>query len=38
MHGEIAQRNFPRLLPMISGPIDDSIFLGKGVNLTPVRS
>ncbi len=38
MHGEIAQRNFPRILPMISGTIDDSIFLGKGFNLTPVKS
>ena len=38
MHGEIAQRYFPCLLPMISGPIDDSLFLGKGFNLTPVKS
>ena len=37
MHGEIAQRYFPRILPMISGTIDDSLFLGKGFNITPVE-
>lgn len=38
MHGEIAQRHFPRILPMISGTIDDSIFLGRGFNITSVES
>ena len=38
MHGAIAQRYLPRILPMISGTIDDSIFLGRGVNITPVKS
>ena len=36
MHGAIAQRNFPRILALLSGPVDDSIFLGKGFNITPV--
>lgn len=37
MQGAIAQRNFPQILAMISGTIDDSLFLGKGVNITPVE-
>lgn len=31
MHGAIAQRNFPRIIALLNGPIDDSIFLGKGL-------
>jgi len=38
MHGEIAKRNFPRILALISGTVDDSIFIGKGFNITPVKS
>lgn len=38
MHGAIAQRNFPRIIALLNGPIDDSIFLGKGFNITPVKT
>lgn len=38
MHGAIAQRYFPCLLPMSSGTIDDSIFLGRGFNITPAQT
>lgn len=38
MHGEIVKRYIPRILAMISGTIDDSIFLGKGFNITPAAS
>ncbi|MCE7982294.1 MAG: antibiotic biosynthesis monooxygenase [Caldilinea sp. CFX5] len=37
MHGAIAQRNFPRILALLAGPVDDSLFLGKGFNITPVE-
>ncbi len=35
MHGEIVHRYLPRILPMLSGPVDESIFLGRGFNITP---
>lgn len=38
MQGAIVQRYLPCLLPMISGTIDDSIFLGRGFNITPAQT
>lgn len=38
MHGAVGQRYFPRILPLISGTIDDSIFLGKGFNIAPAET
>ncbi|HEX9872056.1 MAG TPA: antibiotic biosynthesis monooxygenase [Candidatus Tectomicrobia bacterium] len=38
MHGAVVQRYLPRILALLSGPVDDSIFLGKGFNITPVKS
>jgi len=37
MHGELGQRNFPRIVPLVSGKLDSSIFLGKGFNITPAK-
>lgn len=37
MHGAIAQRNFPRILTLLAGPVDDSLFLGKGFNIASVE-
>lgn len=34
MQGEIGKRNFPRIRALVSGELDSSIFLGKGVNIT----
>ena len=38
MQGAVIKRYAPRIVPLISGTIDDSIFLGKGFNITPVES
>jgi quinol monooxygenase YgiN len=37
IQGEIGKRNFPRIIPLVSGELDSSIFFGKGVNITPVK-
>lgn len=37
LHGEIAHRYLPRILPMLSGPVDESVFLGRGFNITPTE-
>ena len=37
MQGAIGQRNFPRIAALVSGPLDSSIFLGKGFNLAPAE-
>ena len=34
MQGAVIKRYIPRIVPLISGTIDDSIFLGKGFNIT----
>ncbi len=34
MQGAVVQRYGPRLVPMIVGGIDDSIFIGKGFTIT----
>jgi autoinducer 2-degrading protein len=33
MHGEIAVRNFPKMAALAAGKLDDSVFIGKGINL-----
>ena len=38
MQGELGQRNFPRIVPLVSGKLDSSIFIGKGFNITPVKT
>jgi hypothetical protein len=35
MQGEIGKRNFPRIGALVSGKLDNSIFIGKGFNITP---
>jgi autoinducer 2-degrading protein len=35
MQGAIGARNFPKILALVSGTLDDSMFLGKGFNITP---
>ena len=34
MQGEVIKRYGPRIVPLLIGIIDDSIFLGKGFNIT----
>jgi len=38
MQGAVLTRYAPRIVPLISGTIDDSIFLGKGFNITPAET
>jgi autoinducer 2-degrading protein len=38
MQGPIVKRYGPRIVPLIIGAIDDSIFLGKGFNITPAET
>ena len=38
MQGAVIKRYAPRIVPLIIGIIDDSIFLGKGVNITPAET
>ncbi len=35
MQGEIGKRNFPRIAALVSGKLDNSIFIGKGFNIAP---
>ena len=35
MQGAILTRSVPRILAMVSGTLDDSMFLGKGFNIAP---
>ena len=34
MQGEVGKRYFPRIRALVSGTLDNSIFLGKGFNIT----
>lgn len=36
MQGEIGKRNFPRIAALVSGKLDNSIFIGKGFNVAPL--
>ena len=38
MQGAVLKRYAPRIFPLISGTIDDSIFLGKGFNITSAET
>jgi (4S)-4-hydroxy-5-phosphonooxypentane-2,3-dione isomerase len=38
MHGPIGKRNFPRIRALVSGELDNSIFLGKGFNIAPAET
>ena len=38
MHGAIITRYIPRILALVSGTLDDSIFLGKGFNVAPAET
>jgi (4S)-4-hydroxy-5-phosphonooxypentane-2,3-dione isomerase len=38
MHGAIVMRFIPQILALVSGTLDDSIFLGKGFTITPAES
>lgn len=38
MHGAILTRYVPRILALVSGTLDDSIFLGKGFNVAPAET
>jgi autoinducer 2-degrading protein len=38
MQGPIVKRYGPRIVPLVSGPLDSSIFIGKGFNLTPAET
>ena len=38
MQGAVIQRYGPRIVPLVIGTLDDSIFLGKGFNITPAES
>ena len=38
MHGAVLTRNVPRILALVSGTLDDSMFLGKGFNITPAKT
>ena len=38
MHGAIITRYIPQIIAMVSGTLDDSIFLGKGVNIAPTET
>jgi quinol monooxygenase YgiN len=35
LQGEIGKRNFPRIAALVVGKLDASIFIGKGINITP---
>ena len=35
MQGEIGKRNFPRIAALVVGKLDASIFIAKGINITP---
>ena len=38
MQGAILTRSVPRILAMVSGTLDDSMFLGKGINIAPAET
>jgi len=38
MQGAIGARNFPQILALVSGTLDDSMFIGKAFNITPVET
>ena len=38
MHGAIITRYIPQIIAMVSGTLDDSIFLGKGFNIAPTET
>ena len=38
MQGAVLTRYAPRIVPLISGTLDDSIFLGRGFNITPAET
>jgi len=33
--GAIGKRNFPKIAALVVGTLDSSIFIGKGINITP---
>ena len=38
MHGAILTSHVPQILAMVSGTLDDSMFLGKGINIAPAET
>jgi (4S)-4-hydroxy-5-phosphonooxypentane-2,3-dione isomerase len=38
MQGPIGKRNFPRIAALVSGKLDNSIFVGKGFNIAPAET
>ena len=38
MQGAIGKRNFPRIAALVSGKLDNSIFVGKGFNIVPAET
>jgi hypothetical protein len=38
MQGAVIKRYGPRIVPLLIGKIDDSIFLGKGFNITSTET
>src|SRR3954447_1917651 len=38
MHGAIITHYIPQIIAMVSGTLDDSIFLGKGFNVAPAET
>ena len=38
MHGAIITRYIPQIIAMVSGTLDDSMFLGKGFNIAPTET
>jgi hypothetical protein len=38
MQGTIGAHNFPRIAALISGKLDSSVFIGKGVTIFPAET
>ena len=38
MQGAIGARNFPRIAVMVSGKLDSSVYIGKGVTIVPAET
>jgi (4S)-4-hydroxy-5-phosphonooxypentane-2,3-dione isomerase len=38
MQGAIGARNFPRIAALVSGKLDSSVFIGKGVTIFPAET
>ena len=38
MQGAIGARNFPRIAAMVSGKLDSSVYIGKGVTIVPAET